>query len=227
MISAWTKRRSSKPEPSAAERELNDMARRKKEVTRQLLRTPEIALASVVLLAWCVALIPIGGVASLLAMALVFGIGEAMLILAVSLGSHGFQYSSVAYLLVAAVSVVIIQDWNRPLGLVIAASSALFVMDATRLNFGRRRGSKVPPAVVISTFGSWALTTVLSLFSVGVVTIATEQTGQRSWLWVPAVSAILLTFMAGLTFWLGRSSARGGSGRWRPGETMVPPPTID
>ena len=215
------------PERSIIEKEFSEAKSQRKMAVRELYWTPEFGLASAIAFGWCVALIPFVGLASFIALFFAFGIVEGMLLLAISLGSYGFVYSSAIYLLVVATSAVLARGWNRPFGLVLAASSALLLMDATRLSFGRRRGSALPGSAVISTYASTALVTVLSLFSAGVMTTLTGQPGQRNWIWVPVVSGVILVLTAALTFALSHSPARSATKRWKPGQTMVPPPVVD
>ncbi len=211
--------------PSLAERERKD---RLKAANRQLLFAPEVIVASLVLLFWTMVLIPISGiVATLIFWGGLFGLGELFLYGAIKNGSHGLLTTTALYTLVVSSIAVTRHDWFMPMSLILAGSSALFVTDLGRLSFARRREAVLPMSLVVSTLMMTAAITVVSLLSFGLVLGLADESGDRSWLWVPAIAGALVILTAGATFILSRSSARSGAGRWKPGDTMLPPPTTD
>ena len=208
--------------------EKREQKERRKEASRRLLSTPEFVVASLILLFWTVVLIPITGlVLTLLLWAGVFGVGEFFLYLSVKNGSHGFLTTTALYTLAISALAVSIHEWSMPLSLILAGSSALFVTDLARLNFARRRDAVLPASLVASTLLTTGAVTVVSLLSFGLLLGLADESGDRSWLWVPAIAGVLLVLTAGATFVLSRSSARSEAGRWKPGDTMLPPPTTD
>ncbi len=208
--------------------EKREQKERRKAASRRLLSTPEFVVASLILLFWTVVLIPITGlVLTLLLWAGVFGVGEFFLYLSVKNGSHGFLTTTALYTLAISALAVSIHEWSMPLSLILAGSSALFVTDLARLNFARRRDAVLPASLVASTLLTTGAVTVVSLLSFGLLLGLADESGDRSWLWVPAIAGVLLVLTAGATFVLSRSSARSEAGRWKPGDTMLPPPTTD
>ncbi len=201
---------------------------RRKEASRRLLSTPEFMVASLILFFWTVVLIPITGlVLTLFLWGGLFGVGELFLYLSIKNGSHGFLTTTALYTLAISTLAVSVHEWLMPLSLILAGSSALFVTDLARLNFARRRDAVLPASLVASTLLMTGTVTVVSLLSFGLLLGLADESGNRSWLWVPAIAGVLLALTAGATFILSRSSAHSQAGRWKPGDTMLPPPTTD
>ncbi len=201
---------------------------KRKAASRRLLSAPEFVVASLVLLFWTVVLVPITGlVLTLFLWGGFFGVGELFLYLSIKNGSHGFLTATALYTLAISAFAVSVHEWSMPLSLILAGSSALFVTDLARLNFARRRDAVLPASLVASTLLMTGTVTVVSLLSLGLLLGLADDSGGRSWLWVPATAGALLVLTAGSTFILSRSSARSEAGRWKPGDTMLPPPTTD
>lgn len=199
-----------------------------KAARRKLFATPEFIVASGILAFWTLALVPFGDpLFTMIAWFVVFGIGEWLLYMAVRDGSHGFLTFAAGYTLSLGVSAVVARDWLMPISLVIAGLSALLVTDLVRINFGRRRGAELPSALISSTLLATGLVGFASLLSFSLVTALADESADRSWMWVPAISGALVVLTAVVTFMLSRSSARSEIRGWKPGETMLPPPTQD
>ncbi len=215
----------------SAEQRLSEAERDQKErlkVARQsLLSTPEFGVASLVLAFWAIILVPIVGVLfTLIAWGVVFGIGELLLYLTVRKGDHGFLALTAIYTLCVAWPALVVQDWGLPMSLVIAGASALFITDLVRLNFARRRDAVVDASLVTSTLLMTGAVTAMSLFSFSLVLGLADESGNRSWIWMPVISGLLLA-VAGVAFFaLSRSPAKSKTRNWKPGETMLPPPTL-
>ncbi len=201
---------------------------RQKAASRRLFSAPEFVVASLVLLTWTVVLVPVSGIVlTLIFWGGVFGLGELFLFLSIKNGSHGFVTATALYTLVISALAVTVHEWSMPLSLILAGSSALFVSDLARLSFARRRDAFLPADLIVSTLLMTGTVTVVSLLSFGLLLGLADDSGERSWLWVPIIAGVLLVLTAGATFVLSRSSARSEVGRWKPGHTMLPPPTTD
>lgn len=210
---------------------------------RELLKAPEVVAIFGLMIFWTIVLVPFDHpIATPIAWAGVLLIGGVICWIAVDNGSHGFVGVMAVFLLCLSAAGVAADGWSTPLGLIPAGATAYVATDLLRLNFARRRGAELSQEVVTGTLVSSSAVCGASMLSILLLTALSADTADRSWVWVPIASGILVGLAAALTFGLGRSSARRrkleasspdvrdqdpAPHGWKPGEVMLPPPIVE
>ena len=197
---------------------------RTKKLRRELYRQPEIIAAYGLMMLWSFAML-VGG-APILAVVLLGLLGVVLVVLVVMSGSHAMVMMAAGYLsLLILIGIASTDAGNTALAA--SMSTVLLLMDLLRLNFARRRSAKVDPRLFATTLIFTVLVAVAATLSVAIASIPGRSDDELSWLFVPIASIVLLVVAGLFVFLLARKSGTHDKRRWRPGERMLPQPTID
>ncbi len=211
------------PAPAPSPGAISDEKRLKK-LRSELYRTPEIIAAHILMVVVSATLLFIG--TPLLVVVVMAAFGSALILLTVMSGSHAMVVMTVCYF--GLILLVVIADSGAG-GAVLAAwmSLALFLSDFFRLNFARRRSARVDPRLFVSTLGFTFVVAVVATASTAIGSLVANGDGQRSWIWVPVASLIILVLISAATIAVARKPGRYDKRRYRPGERMLPQPVVD
>lgn len=196
---------------------------RLKKLRRELYRTPEIIAAHFIMAIASIALGFVG--APVIVMAIIAAFGSALIILAVMSGSHVMVNMTLGYLIL--VELVVLGDLGAGAGvLALGMSIPLIMADLLRLNFARRRSASVDPRVFVGTLGFTFIVAIVSTLSI-VIGASVAGEGERTWVWVPVMTVPILLLVSAAAIAIARKPGSYDKRRYRPGERMLPQPTVD
>ena len=211
------------PPPPAAGPGPISHEKRVKQLRRELYRQPETIAAHALMAISAATLALIG--APLLLIIVLAGFGSCLVVLTVMSGSHAMVNLTLGYF------VVLLLVWLVDVGagaaiIALVMSLVLIMSDLFRLNFARRRSAKVDARLFITTLGFSLIVAVVSTLSIAVGDLITGDT-QRSWVWVPITTVPIILLISIGAIAIARKPGSYDKRRYRPGERMLPQPTID
>lgn len=211
------------PAPAPAPGAISD-EKRIKALRSELYRSPEIIAAHALMAIVSATLLLIG--APLLVVAILAGFGSTLILLSVMSGSHAMVVMTVCYFGVILLA-VIGETGLGGAGLAAWMSLALFLSDFLRLNFARRRSATVDLRLFVNTLGFTFVVALVATLSMFAGSLVANSEGERSWVWVPIASVIVLVLIGGATIAIARKPGEYDKRRYRPGERMLPQPIVD
>lgn len=211
------------PAPAPAPGAISD-EKRIKALRSELYRSPEIIAAHALMAIVSASMLLIG--APWLVVVILAGFGSTLIMLSVMSGSHAMVVMTVCYFGVILLAV----SGDAGLGAAGFAawmSLALFLSDFFRLNFARRRSARVDQRLFVNTLGFTFVIALVATLSMFAGSLVASSGGERSWVWVPIASALILVLIAAATIAIARKPGTYDKRRYRPGERMLPQPTVD
>lgn len=188
----------------------------------RLLGDPESMVGALIVTVWSALVGMEGGVVGLL---FALAIGWFLHAAAVETGSHVALWLSTAGLLIMVVLASAGTFGGLPPALLaMAGTTVLAHNELVRLNYTRRRRAEIDDEVFRASGLAVAAAGILGVIGV-VVAQLLGGSGERTWLWMPVATGILMLVGFGLSTLPTRRATEASRQRWNPGARLPPPPT--
>lgn len=189
----------------------------------RMLGDPESMVAALIVTLWSILAAIDGGMWSVLVS---LCIGWFLHVTAVETGSHVSLWLTTAALLIMVVlASAITFDGLGPVPLAAAGATVLVHNELVRLNYTRRRRAVIDPEVFRTAPLGAIVAGVLAVIGATLIGVLSD-TEDRSWLWMPVATGVLIAIGLALTLLPVRGAPPASRERWQPGERMPPPPTV-
>ena len=196
--------------------------RRRWQERMQRFATVEVIAGVLVMSTW--AALATVGLGSLIIVVVVVAISVWLHLAAVETGGHSMMWLATGLVLGFIVMTSgAVFGGLEPVSYTVAAMTALIHNELIRLSHARRRQANIDEQIYVNAAVGIGLVAVAAVVGIGLAQPLTRSTG-RSWLWMPAASAVLIAVVAALMLVPGRKTKASSRQRWRPGDRIPPQP---